>query len=64
VIVSAGKVKLLVKKIRVFSVSGSLNASQWRFEALVRVEGSENDGLSADQPGAAVDRMRVTPLEP
>jgi len=39
------------------------DASQWRFEALVRVEAGENDGLIADQPGAAVDRMRVTPLD-
>ncbi len=39
------------------------DASQWRFEALVRVEAGENDGLIADQSGAAVDRMRVTPLD-
>src|SRR5216683_7153783 len=39
------------------------NASQRRFEALVRVEAGKNDGLIADQPGAAVDRMRVTPLD-
>ena len=39
------------------------NASQWRFEALVRVEAGKKDRLIADQTGAAVDRVRVTPLD-
>src|SRR6202023_2823464 len=38
------------------------NASQWRFETLVRVEASEKDRLIADQSSCAVDSMRVAPL--
>jgi hypothetical protein len=39
------------------------NPSQWRFEALARVEAGENVGLIADHSRGAVDRMRVTPLD-
>lgn len=35
------------------------NATQRRREALVRIEACEDDGLIADQPGGAVDGMRV-----
>ena len=35
------------------------NASQRRREALARIEAREDDSLIADQPGGAVDGMRV-----
>src|SRR5208282_21428 len=45
------------------SVTLVRNTQQWRLEALVRVEAGKKDGLIADQTGAAVDRVRVTPLD-
>ena len=62
--VIAGRAKLLVRNTSRLPVVGvfELDATQWRVEVLARVEAGEHDGLIANQPGASIDRMRITTL--
>ena len=64
VMVNAGKTKLLVRKISVLVVLRVLeaDAAQWRLEIARGELAGEDNRLIADEPGTAIDAVRISAL--